>query len=92
MIGLLSNCSGVFTDSGGVQKEACFFNKLCVTLRDETEWVELVENGYNELAGADFDKIISAERNLSNKKTDFSKKLYGDGHAGKRIVDILFGK
>jgi UDP-GlcNAc3NAcA epimerase len=92
MIGLLSNCSGVFTDSGGVQKEACFFQKLCVTLRDETEWVELVKNGFNELAGADYDNILAAEKNLSNKKTDFSKKLYGDGNAGKRIVDILSGK
>ncbi len=91
MIGLLSDCSGVFTDSGGVQKEACFFHKLCITLRDETEWVELVENGFNELAGADFNKIIAAEKKISGKKADFSKKLYGDGKAGKRIVDILTG-
>ena len=47
MVSLLKNCSIVMTDSGGLQKEAYFFNKYCLTLRYETEWVELVENGFN---------------------------------------------
>ena len=58
MIELLKRCSLVMTDSGGLQKEA-FLNN-CLTLRDETEWVELVDNGFNTLVGADYDKIIQA--------------------------------
>ena len=51
MVWLIDNCSLVMTDSGGLQKEAYFFQKQCITLRDETEWVELVENGFNTLVG-----------------------------------------
>ena len=57
MIALLKRCSIVLTDSGGLQKEAFFFSSPCVTLRDQTEWVELVENGFNMLAGANYDEI-----------------------------------
>ena len=60
MIALESTCELVLTDSGGVQKEAFFFGKPCVTLRDATEWVELVDSGWNTLAGADTRKIIKA--------------------------------
>jgi UDP-GlcNAc3NAcA epimerase len=89
MLTLLTNCQGVFTDSGGVQKEAYFFQKPCVTLRDETEWVELVENGFNKLVGADPDKILQAEHTFREQTLDFNKKLYGTGDAGKTIVDLL---
>ena len=89
MICLLHNCKAVFTDSGGVQKEAYFFQKPCITLRDETEWVELVEHGYNRLVGADKAKIISAEQEFIHRDRDFTTPLYGDGHAGKKIIDIL---
>lgn len=89
MISLLDQCKGVFTDSGGVQKEAYFFEKPCITLRDETEWVELVKHGFNVLVGAEYKKIIQAEKNILffNKKWD--KKLYGIGNAGGKIIDIL---
>ncbi len=89
MINLLSNCNAVFTDSGGVQKEAYFFGKSCITLRDETEWVELVDEGFNTLAGADRGRIIEAEKRLNAAGLDFSKMLYGDGRAGEKIVRIL---
>lgn len=56
MVWLIDNCDFVMTDSGGLQKEAYFFEKKCITLRDETEWVELVECGANILVGADKEK------------------------------------
>lgn len=89
MLSLLQNCAGVFTDSGGLQKEAYFFEKPCITLRDETEWVELVENGFNRLAGADANAIISGYENLGNMNSDYSMKLYGDGKAGNKILRAL---
>ena len=61
------------TDSGGLQKEAYFFEKQCITLRDETEWVELVECGANRLVGADKEKIVSSYKLLvssENSKND----------------------
>lgn len=58
MIWLLKHCDAVVSDSGGVQKEAFFFKKPCVTMRDQTEWVELIEHGVNVLAGADTQNII----------------------------------
>lgn len=91
MITLLPACNGVFTDSGGVQKEAYFFGKTCVTLRDETEWVELVENGFNTLVGAQVANILHAEQVLRKNTLDFSKVLYGTGEAGEQIVKQLVG-
>ena len=56
MLQLIANARMILTDSGGLQKEAFFFHKFCVTLRDETEWVELVHNSCNKLVGADGEK------------------------------------
>ncbi len=89
MIELLKHCRLVMTDSGGLQKEAYFFGKNCVTMRDETEWVELVDNGFNCLAGADGVKIRALAREMLNKSSDFSLKLYGNGDAGEKIVRAL---
>jgi UDP-GlcNAc3NAcA epimerase len=89
MIALLSNCSAVFTDSGGLQKEAYFFRKPCITLRDETEWVELVKHGYNILVGSNKDAIIEAERVLPQVNLDCAAALYGQGDAGAKIVSVL---
>ncbi|MDA8172461.1 MAG: UDP-N-acetylglucosamine 2-epimerase (non-hydrolyzing) [Nitrospiraceae bacterium] len=90
MLALLDGCKGVLTDSGGLQKEAYFFRKPCVTLRDETEWVELVEHGLNTIAGAKKDAIIGAEKAfLSRGTVGFSCALYGRGDAGARIVQAL---
>lgn len=89
MLYLLKNCKLVMTDSGGLQKEAFFFKKPCVTLRAETEWVELVENGFNIIAGCDAVKVYDSYIKMSNKEFDFNVNLYGDGNAAKVIVDNL---
>ena len=89
MIWLLDHSQMVLTDSGGVQKEAFFFGKACVTMRDQTEWVELVDAGVNELVGADRVKIVeAASRNLGREVQD-TEQLYGGGAASKRIAKIL---
>lgn len=90
MIWLIDNCSWVMTDSGGLQKEAYFFQKQCITLRDETEWVELVECGANVLVGADKEKIVQAYRNHQPLAANYhSLNLYGDGKASEKIVKEL---
>ncbi|NEP55943.1 MAG: UDP-N-acetylglucosamine 2-epimerase (non-hydrolyzing) [Symploca sp. SIO2G7] len=89
MITLLSHCQGVFTDSGGLQKEAYFFQKPCITLRDETEWVELVQYGFNYLASADFDKILASEKSFKGRDINSSTPLYGRGNASQQIVEII---
>ena len=89
MIQLLSHCKLVVTDSGGLQKEAFFFKKPCVTLREETEWVELIVHGVNVLAGSGTEKIISATNKVLNQKMNFDINLYGDGNTGKQIVKEL---
>lgn len=90
MIMLLKNCEMVFTDSGGVQKEAFFFKKQCITLREQTEWVELVENGYNTLVGSNKDSIFSAFQRSSNNCVNFSLNLYGNGNAARTIAEIIY--
>ena len=93
MVYLLDRCRLVATDSGGLQKEAYFFGKYGLTLRDRTEWTELVENGYNLLCGADADRILSAfEALLKRPAMDKSRALYGDGHAGEAIVGRLLAE
>jgi UDP-GlcNAc3NAcA epimerase len=86
MVTLLSHCQGVFTDSGGLQKEAYFCQKPCVTLRDETEWIELIHCGANILAGSNRDKILDIEASLQHKDFDFSVSLYGHGDASQKLV------
>ncbi|HXU28219.1 MAG TPA: UDP-N-acetylglucosamine 2-epimerase (non-hydrolyzing) [Bacteroidia bacterium] len=88
MIMLEKNCSLVMTDSGGVQKEAFYFEKPCVILRPETEWVELLESRAAVLADADKTKIIAAYNNFSNHKPNYPK-LFGDGHAADFICAEL---
>ena len=78
----------VFTDSGGLQKEAFFFGKPCITMREETEWVELVENNFNVLAGSDTKKITDAFYN-HQFANNFDINLYGNGNASTNIVENL---
>lgn len=89
MIWLLQNCALVMTDSGGLQKEAYFFQKPCVTLREETEWVELIETGFNILAGTNTDKIYSAFNKLKSVSLLNAPALYGDGQAATYILKEL---
>ncbi len=88
MIRLESSCSFIVTDSGGVQKEAYFFERPCITLRDQTEWVETVEAGCNIIVGADGEKIVSAIENFPSQDF-FYPSLYGFGNAGEKILEIL---
>ena len=90
MVWLIDNCDLVMTDSGGLQKEAFFFEKSCITLRDETEWVELVENKFNVLVGADKEKILDVYRNRENIfSNEYSVDLYGGGMASGNIIREL---
>jgi len=87
MVWLIDNCDLVMTDSGGLQKEAYFFEKYCITLRDETEWVELVDYGFNILVGAVKQDILHAYHNVSSfRKFSSDFDLYGGGNASKKIV------
>ena len=90
MIMLLKSCEMVITDSGGVQKEAFFFAKHCITLREQTEWVELVENGFNLLVGSDIDKLRDAFDFFRTKKSYFSINLYGNGKAAEMAAAEIF--
>ncbi|SHI50037.1 non-hydrolyzing UDP-N-acetylglucosamine 2-epimerase [Pseudozobellia thermophila] len=91
MIWLLINCSCVITDSGGLQKEAFFFKKPCITAREETEWVELIHSKVNFLAGSDKHKILDTFRHIKKAQIDFDINLYGQGDTGHRIVRELVG-
>tara|TARA_A100000171_G_scaffold51162_1_gene64614 strand:- start:18874 stop:19956 length:1083 start_codon:yes stop_codon:yes gene_type:complete len=87
MIYLLSRCQLVISDSGGLQKEAFFFKKKCLIVREETEWTELVEGGYNFICGTSKEKILDSYNTvLENNTTDFSVPLYGDGKTGEKII------
>ena len=89
MIWLIENCSTVITDSGGLQKEAFFFNKPCITMRTETEWLELVNAGVNMLVGTEPKKIMNALRKSSKIEVIDDGSLYGGGTASKQIADYL---
>jgi len=90
MTWLITNCKLIMTDSGGLQKEAFFFQKYCITLREETEWIELVDNKYNILVGADQKKILCAYSNsYKYDNLNFNIDFYGEGFASKIIVDNL---
>jgi UDP-GlcNAc3NAcA epimerase len=86
---LLMNAKAALTDSGGLQKEAAFHKVPCVTLRDETEWQELVEAGLNQLVGAKRDAILAGVRAANESKCTIPPDLYGTGNAALQIVDIL---
>jgi UDP-GlcNAc3NAcA epimerase len=89
MVWLLGHWQLVFTESVGVQREACFFGKTCMTMRDQTEWVELVEAGANKLVGVDHGKIVDAAAQNVGRKVKDTEQLYGGGEASQRIVDEL---
>lgn len=89
IIALEKNAKLIITDSGGLQKEAFFFKKPCLILREQTEWTEIVENGNAILCGADTNRILKAFNELSEKK-DFSyPTFYGDGKAAEFICQTI---
>lgn len=85
---LEQNARIVMTDSGGVQKEAFFFEKPCVILRPETEWVEIVNHGAGIIADADQQRIIDAYRQLVDHPVSFPH-LFGDAHASEKILQTI---
>jgi len=89
MILLEKHASIILTDSGGVQKESYFFNKPCIILRSETEWVEILETGKAIITGASFDKIIRAYAELNNHPETEFPKIFGEGNAAELICKEL---
>ena len=89
MINLIENSKLVITDSGGLQKEAFFFRKYCITTRNQTEWIELIENNYNFITGANTEKIIEIFESLFSKSFPIAKNLYGNGKASENICNAI---
>ncbi|MFL7023337.1 non-hydrolyzing UDP-N-acetylglucosamine 2-epimerase [Enterovibrio norvegicus] len=89
MIWLIENAKFVVTDSGGLQKEAYFFDKRCIVVRDETEWSELVDLGFNKLVEPNYNSIFAAYEQLSTEVKGSDGQLYGDGSASRMIVEAM---
>lgn len=87
MLLLERNCIKIVTDSGGVQKEAFFMHKPCVTMRDETEWIETVENDWNRIVGTDKEKILKAIVEFKPRMPQ--RNIFGNGKASDRICEII---
>ena len=88
MLELLKNCNLVVTDSGGLQKEAFFNKKHCIIAREETEWIELVSNGFAKIVGSDSLAILNAFENFQNSSTTFDMELYGN-EVGEKIYNEI---
>ncbi|MBI2331858.1 MAG: UDP-N-acetylglucosamine 2-epimerase (non-hydrolyzing), partial [Chloroflexi bacterium] len=87
MLWLEKNARMILTDSGGVQKEAYWFGTPCITLREETEWVETVETGWNVVVGVGRERILNAVRSFAVPSG--RPNLFGDGDASQKIVRLL---
>ncbi len=83
----MANAKKILTDSGGIQKEAYMLGVPCITMRENTEWVETIEEGWNVLVGSDYKKIVDAIKGFegANKRSD----VFGRGNSSKRIVEII---
>lgn len=92
MLYLLSQSTLVMTDSGGLQKEAYYMRKYCITLRNETEWTELAGCGYNHIVGTEPMNILQTVQNLLDVPPVFPFELYGDGYAAEVIAETIAHK
>lgn len=90
MINLLDNAECVLTDSGGVQKEAYYLATPCITLRNETEWIETIKSGWNILSGINKLKVKTALKKLQVIIKLKRPDIYGNGKTAKIITDIIF--
>jgi UDP-N-acetylglucosamine 2-epimerase (non-hydrolysing) len=84
---LEKNAKKILTDSGGIQKEAYILKVPCITLRENTEWIETIEDGWNVLVGADKKQIIENVNEFAPKTKQ--RNVFGDGKASKKIVDLI---
>lgn len=84
---LLDGAALVATDSGGIQREAFYLDTMCITLRDETEWVETIDCGWNTLVGADSDRISRAL--VPVEPSQSKPQLYGNGRAAERVAEVI---
>lgn len=89
MLALLKNCKLVITDSGGLQKEAFFNEKYCIIVREETEWVELVDHNFATIVGSNKDKMLQAFNNFQTTKTNFNVNLFGENVGEKIYSEIM---
>ncbi|MFN0212926.1 MAG: non-hydrolyzing UDP-N-acetylglucosamine 2-epimerase [Saprospiraceae bacterium] len=89
MLQLLQHARIVLTDSGGLQKEAYFFGKFCLTLREDTEWMELVDSGFNFLVGADKNLILNTLEETRTRKFPEKVDFFGGGKASAKIAEVL---
>ncbi len=89
MISLESGASVILTDSGGVQKEAWFMEKPVVVLREETEWVEIIDSGNGRLTGSDMNMIMEATLNYLDTPPVSFPPLFGNGDAAREILKVL---
>jgi UDP-GlcNAc3NAcA epimerase len=89
MLELLKKCNLVVTDSGGLQKEAFFNKKHCIIAREETEWVELVANGFAVIVGSDSEKMFQTFKNYQKSTANFDLDLFGE-NVGEKIYNEIF--
>ena len=87
MLSLLNECEMVITDSGGLQKESFFAKKKCLIVREQTEWVELINQGTNVLCQPEY--LKKAYNKILDKECDFSNNFYGNGNASDFIIQSI---
>ena len=87
MLNLMANSNKILTDSGGIQKEAYMLSVPCVTMRENTEWVETVEDGWNVLVGADYEEIVDAIEGFEGAGE--RNNVFGRGDASEKILELI---